>query len=40
MANLLTRMLEDMQIDAVYSTPLIRTTETARATAKKMILKS
>ncbi|CAN5232087.1 phosphoglycerate mutase family protein [soil metagenome] len=34
-ANLLTRMLEEMQFDAVYSTSLIRTTETARAIAEK-----
>jgi 2,3-bisphosphoglycerate-dependent phosphoglycerate mutase len=34
-AALLAIMLENIKFDAVYSTPLIRTTETARAVAEK-----
>ncbi|MEX1135372.1 MAG: phosphoglycerate mutase family protein [Balneolales bacterium] len=34
-ANLLTQMMENITFDAVYSTPLIRTTETAREIADK-----
>jgi 2,3-bisphosphoglycerate-dependent phosphoglycerate mutase len=34
-AALLAKMLENIQFDAVYSTPFIRTTETARAVAEK-----
>lgn len=34
-ANLLAQMLEKVSFDAVYSTPLIRTTETARKIANK-----
>lgn len=34
-AKVLNRMLNNIQFDAVYSTPLIRTTETARKVAEK-----
>ncbi len=38
-ASLLARMMENISFDAVYSTPLIRTTETAREIADKNGLK-
>lgn len=34
-ASLLARMLDEIRFDAVYSTPLIRTTETAREVAER-----